>query len=63
MVLLSSCVIKHYCNKYHGMAVNNLTKSFIALAQGGEHKYRGNLPQYFNRRISRVKITIVERIV
>jgi hypothetical protein len=29
------------------------------LAQGGKHKYRGNLPQYFNPRISRVKITMV----
>jgi len=41
------------------MAVNNPEKSFITLAQGGKHKYRGNLPQYFNPRISRVKITMV----
>jgi hypothetical protein len=36
-----------------------LIKSFITLAQGGKHKYCGNLPQYFNPRISRVKITMV----
>jgi hypothetical protein len=41
------------------MAVNNPDKSFITLAQGSKHKYRGNLPQYFNPRISRVKITMV----
>jgi hypothetical protein len=38
------------------MAVNNLDQKF---AQGGKHKYRGNLPQYFNPRISRVKDTPV----
>jgi hypothetical protein len=34
-------------------------KSFIALAQGGKHKYRSKLLLYFNTIISRVKITIV----
>jgi hypothetical protein len=29
------------------------------LAQGGKHKYFGNLPEYFNPRISNVKITMV----
>jgi hypothetical protein len=41
------------------MAVNNPDKSGITFAQGGNHKYRGNLQQYFNPRISRVKITMV----
>jgi len=41
------------------MAVNTLIKSFITLALGGKYKYRGNLSQYFNPRISRVKITMV----
>jgi hypothetical protein len=41
------------------MAVNKPIKSFITLAQGGKHKYRGNLLQYFDPRISRVKITMV----
>jgi hypothetical protein len=56
MVLLSSCVIKHqYCSKYHRMAVNNPDKK----SKGGKHKYHSNLPQYFNPRIIRVKITMV----
>ncbi len=29
------------------------------MAQGGKHKYRGNLPKYFNPKFSRVKITMV----
>jgi hypothetical protein len=38
MVLLSSCVVKHYyCSKYHRMAVKILIKSFITLVQGGKH--------------------------
>jgi hypothetical protein len=41
------------------MAVNIPDKSFIALGQGSKHKYRGNLLQYFNPRIGRVKITMV----
>ncbi len=41
------------------MAVNNPDKKFNNIGQGGKHKYRSNLPQYFNPRISRVKITIV----
>ncbi len=41
------------------MAVNNLTKSFITLAQGGKNKYHDNLLQNINPRISRVKITMV----
>jgi hypothetical protein len=36
-----------------------MTYNFITLAQGGKHKYRSNLLQYFNPRISRVKITMV----
>jgi hypothetical protein len=60
MMLLSSCVIKHYNHgKYHRIAVNTVIKSFITLALGGKHKYRDNLLQYFNPRISRVKITMV----
>ncbi len=39
------------------MAVNNPDKKFYTLSQGTKHKYRSNLPQYFNPRISRVKIT------
>ncbi len=35
-----------------------MIKSFITSAHGGKHKYRGILPQYFNPRISRVKITM-----
>jgi hypothetical protein len=31
----------------------------MTLAQGGKHKIHGNLPQYFDPRISRVKITMV----
>jgi hypothetical protein len=41
------------------MAANTLIKSFITLDQGDKHEYRGNIPQYFNPRISRVKITMV----
>jgi hypothetical protein len=48
------------------MAVNTtewqkitLIKSFVKLAQSGKHKYRDNLPQHLNPRISRVKITFV----
>jgi len=41
------------------MVVNNPDKKFITLAQGGKHKYRGNLLQYFNPRITRVKNTRV----
>jgi hypothetical protein len=41
------------------MAVNTLIKSFMTLTLGGKHKYCGNLLQYFNPRISRVKITMV----
>jgi hypothetical protein len=36
-----------------------LIKSFITLAQGGKHKYHSNLLQYFDPRISSVKITVV----
>jgi hypothetical protein len=60
MVIPSFCVIKHwYCSKYHRMAVNDPDKKFYNTAQGGKHKYRSNLPQYFNPRISRVKIILV----
>jgi hypothetical protein len=41
------------------MAVKTLIKSFITLALGDKHKNCGNLPQYFNPRISRFKITMV----
>ncbi len=41
------------------MAVNDPDKKFYNTAQGGKHKYRSNLPQYFNPRISRVKIILV----
>ncbi len=41
------------------MTVNNPVKKFMTSAQGGTHKYCGILPQYFNPRISRVKITMV----
>jgi hypothetical protein len=34
-------------------------KSFMTFTQGGKHKYGSNLLQYFNPRISRVKITTV----
>jgi hypothetical protein len=53
------CYKTLYYGKYNRMAVNTLIKSFITLTLGGKHKYRGNLPQYFNTRISRVKITMV----
>ncbi len=38
------------------MAENNPDKKFY---NSGKHKYHGNLLQYFNPRISRVKITMV----
>jgi hypothetical protein len=41
------------------MSVNKHDKKFITLAQGGKHKYRDNLPQHFNPRILRVKITML----
>jgi hypothetical protein len=41
------------------MAANYMVKSFITLAHGGELKYHGNLPLYFNPRKSKVKITAV----
>ncbi len=41
------------------MAINNPDKSFITLDQGGKHRYRGNLPKYFNPRSNRVKINMV----
>jgi hypothetical protein len=41
------------------MAVKNPDKNFVTLAQSGKHKYRGKLSQYFNPRISGVKITMV----
>ena len=42
------------------MAVNNPDKKFYNIGpKVAKHKYRCNLPQYFNPRISRVKITMV----
>ncbi len=60
MVIPSFCVIKQcYDGNNHRMAANYMVKSFITLAHGGELKYHGNLPLYFNPRKSKVKITAV----
>ncbi len=67
MVIPSFCVIKHYYySKYHRMAVNYHGKKFYKIRPRIQRdktslsliKYRGNLLQYFNPRISRVKITM-----
>jgi hypothetical protein len=64
MVLLSYCVIKHnYCGKYHRIAVNNPDKVFITLAQGGKHKYRCNLPQYFSPIMAKITMVIYHGIL
>jgi hypothetical protein len=58
MVLLSSCVnIIIMVNNIEWQKITVL-KCFITLAQGGKHKYCCNLPEYFNPRKSKVKITM-----
>ncbi len=67
MVILSFCVIKHYYyGKYHRMAVNYRSKKFYNNGPRIQRDktslaviYCSNLLQYFNPRISRVKITMV----
>jgi hypothetical protein len=61
MVLLSLLMLYNISNAVNTIEWQLITliKSFITSAQGGKHKYHGNLPQHFNPRIIRVKITMV----
>jgi hypothetical protein len=70
MVIPSFCVIKlYYLGNYHGMTVNyHGIKLFYNIGEKSLLKcqtlntmvfFCGNLPEYFNPRNSRVKITMV----